>query len=44
MIVPIRAKLPVSDAHLFAVTVEQPGGVVVSSRDRIVLLANRGSG
>ncbi len=44
VIVPIQAKLPVSEAHLFAVTVEQPGGVVVSSRARIVLLANRDPG
>lgn len=42
VVVPIRAKLPVGDAHLFAVTVERPGGVVVSSRQRIVLLANTG--
>jgi hypothetical protein len=39
VIVPIRARLPVRDAALFAVTVEPPGGVVVSSRERIVALA-----
>ena len=39
IIVPIRAKLPVDDPILFAITVEKPGGVVVSSRERIVLLA-----
>lgn len=39
VIVPIRAKLPVDDPLLFAVTVERPGGVVVSDRERIVLLA-----
>ncbi len=39
VVVPIRAKLPVRSAALFAVTVEQPGGVVVSSRERIVALA-----
>jgi anti-sigma-K factor RskA len=39
VIVPIDAKLPVSDATLFAVTVERPGGVVVSSRERIATLA-----
>lgn len=37
--VPIRAKLPVGAVTLFAVTVEPPGGVVVSSRDRIALVA-----
>jgi hypothetical protein len=42
IIVPIRAKLPVGDASLFAVTVEPAGGVVVSSRERIVLLAQAG--
>lgn len=39
VVVPIRAKLPVRSAALFAVTVEKPGGVVVSSRERIVALA-----
>ena len=39
VIVPIRAKLHVVDPKMFAVTVEKPGGVVVSSRDRIALLA-----
>jgi len=39
VIVPIRARLPVRNAALFAVTVEPPGGVVVSSRERIVALA-----
>ena len=37
--VPIAAKVAVDDAYLFAVTVERPGGVVVSDRQRIVLLA-----
>ena len=37
--VPIVAKVAVDDAYLFAVTVERPGGVVVSDRERIVLLA-----
>ena len=35
----IRAKLPVGQAVLFAITVEQPGGVVVSDRSRLPLLA-----
>ncbi len=38
-IVPIDAKVPVDEPVLFAVTVERPGGVVVSDRERIVLLA-----
>ncbi|MFG0274955.1 MAG: anti-sigma factor domain-containing protein [Phycisphaerales bacterium] len=42
VIVPIRAKLPVRDAAAFAVTVEQPGGVVVSDRSRLAMLAARG--
>ena len=39
IVVPIAAKIFVSQPTLFAVTVEAPGGVVVSSRERIVLLA-----
>jgi anti-sigma-K factor RskA len=42
VIVPIRANLPVKQAKMFAVTVEQPGGVVVSSRERIVAVAQAG--
>ncbi len=38
-IVPIDAKIEVGEPYLFAVTVEKPGGVVVSDRERIVLLA-----
>lgn len=38
-LVPIQARLPVGKAVLFAITVETPGGVVVSSRDRIALVA-----
>lgn len=37
--VEIDAKLVVVEPTLFAVTIEKPGGVVVSSRDRIVLAA-----
>ncbi len=37
--IPINPNIPVSDATLFAVTVEPAGGVVVSSRERIVLTA-----
>jgi hypothetical protein len=39
VIVPIAAKLHVSGPTLFAVTVEKPGGVVVSKRERIVVTA-----
>lgn len=39
IIIPIEAKLPVLDPSLFAVTVEDPNGVVVSNRERIVLTA-----
>jgi hypothetical protein len=39
VIVPITAKLRVGDATLFAVTVEHPGGVVVSRREHIVVTA-----
>ena len=41
VIVPITAKLRVDDATLFAVTVEPPGGVVVSKREHIVVTAAR---
>ncbi|MDH3523066.1 MAG: anti-sigma factor [Acidobacteriota bacterium] len=40
VVVPIDAKVLVNEPALFAVTVEPPGGVVVSSRERIVLLAH----
>ena len=39
VVVPIDARLPVGEATLFAVTVEPPGGVVVSDRSRIAVLA-----
>jgi hypothetical protein len=39
VIVPITAKIAVGKATLFAVTVEKPGGVVVSKRERIVVTA-----
>jgi hypothetical protein len=42
-LVPIRARLPVGEAVLFAITVEQAGGVVVSSRERIALVAQPGA-
>ncbi len=40
VLVEIDARLPVTGVKLFAVTVEKPGGVVVSSRERLPLLAN----
>jgi hypothetical protein len=39
VVVRIDPRLPVSRATAFAITVEQPGGVVVSSRERLPLLA-----
>ncbi|MBX7166163.1 MAG: anti-sigma factor [Pirellulales bacterium] len=39
IVVPIHAKLRVVDPKAFAITVEQPGGVVVSTQDRLPLLA-----
>jgi hypothetical protein len=39
VVVPIRAAIRVFTPKLFAVTVERPGGVVVSKRERIVLTA-----
>ncbi len=43
VLVPIDARVPVGDAVMFAVTVEPAGGVVVSTRERIALLAQRGT-
>jgi hypothetical protein len=42
VLVPIKARLPVGEPTLFAVTVEKPGGVVVSKRERIVVTAKLG--
>lgn len=39
VIVPITPKLRVGEAYQFAVTAEKPGGVVVSSREKLVVLA-----
>lgn len=39
VIVPITPKLRVRQAYLFAITVEKPGGVVVSTREQLPLLA-----
>jgi hypothetical protein len=42
VIVKIESKLFVTEPVLWAVTVEQPGGVVVSARERIVVVAKPG--
>lgn len=39
VIIPFEAKLPVSKPAAFVVTVEQPGGVVVSKQERVLALA-----
>ena len=44
VIVPIRATLAVNAPVLFAVTLEKPGGVVVSKRERIVVTAKMPAG
>jgi len=43
VLVRITPRIPVSNATLFVVTVERPGGVVVSDRSRIAVLAKRPS-
>ncbi len=42
VIVAIDPKIAVTDATMFAITLERPGGVVVSDRSRLLLLAQRG--
>ncbi|MCG8653063.1 MAG: anti-sigma factor, partial [Pirellulales bacterium] len=39
VIVPINAKLTVIEPAAFAVTIEKPGGVVVSTQQRLPLIA-----
>lgn len=41
-IIEIRAKLKITGPTLFAITVEKPGGVVVSDRERLPLVASVG--
>ncbi|MEP7147761.1 MAG: anti-sigma factor [Acidobacteriota bacterium] len=41
VIIPINAKLPPKNTKMYAITVEIPGGVVVSKREKIVALAKR---
>ena len=38
VVVPVRAALPVGSAKAFAITLEKPGGVVVSGRQHVVAL------
>ncbi len=42
VVIPIHAALPVLSAKAFAVTVEKPGGVVVSGREHVVALGAAG--
>ncbi|MFN0245877.1 MAG: anti-sigma factor domain-containing protein [Kofleriaceae bacterium] len=44
VIIPIAAKLSVDEPVLFAVTIERPGGVVVSKRERVVVTATPKTG
>jgi hypothetical protein len=44
VIVPIKATLPVNAPVLFAVTLEKPGGVVVSKREHLVVTAKMPAG
>ncbi len=39
LVVPIQARLAVATPLAFAITIEQPGGVVVSDRRRVVVIA-----
>ena len=39
VIIPIDAKLKAVEPGLFAITIEKPGGVVVSKREKIAALA-----
>lgn len=42
VVVSMDPKIRVSDAAMFAITIEKPGGVVVSGRSRLVLIAKPG--
>lgn len=44
VVIPINARLAVNDPAMFAVTIERPGGVVVSAREHIVALAKVAAG
>ena len=38
--IPVDAKLPVDEPGVFVITLEQPGGVVVSKQDRVIAIAS----
>jgi hypothetical protein len=42
VVIPIHAELPIRKLAAFAVTIEKPGGVVVSSRDHVIALGAAG--
>ncbi|MGA2397657.1 MAG: anti-sigma factor [Steroidobacteraceae bacterium] len=42
VVVPIHAEVPVHAAKAFAVTIEKPGGVVVSEREHVVAIGKAG--
>ena len=44
VVIPIKARLAVTEPVMFAVTIEGPGGVVVSAREHIVALAKVAAG
>ena len=44
VIIPFQAKLPVDKPAAFVVTLEQPGGVVVSKQEHVMALAKVGAG
>ena len=44
VVIPINARLAVNEPAMFAVTIEGPGGVVVSAREHIVALAKVAAG
>jgi hypothetical protein len=39
VVIPVRAKLKAQGPEMFAVTIEKPGGVVVSKREKIAVIA-----
>ena len=39
VVIPINAKLKAAGPEMFAITIEKPGGVVVSKREKIAALA-----
>ena len=40
VVIPIKAHVPVDKAVQFAITIEKPGGVMKSDRERLPLLAS----